>query len=318
VKRQVEILRTPALSEGRGGSIEIDGNTVGQPSDSGFLYPWRDYSTRNRHVFVEEISNFIRAADEEELSAIRKSAQSRRKAPLKVRKRGRPRRTPAENASTGSAQTVNEPQLTDALGWDVHSSFRDICMACGDLPHLRPVFLGQVLLFIDGATKDELISIRKCVANRERDRGDSKKPGRPGALSSNKMMYQAKIVAWRRIVDRRSTEEIAEELGISLRKNASHDEKLNLRRRLLRLKHYLAAAIWHAVPVSFTRELEDSSRLLRPGVLDHKPLQQLIRHHTGLPFRTHPEESKRVVQTLWPRGEGAYLKLECLRKAVRS
>jgi hypothetical protein len=115
-----------------------------------------------------------------------------------------------------------------------------------------------------------------------------------------------------RLIDQRSDEEIANTLGMSLVepvRNASGWIEVpgnldSVKRQLRRLEDYLAAAIWRAIPSSYMR-VTGTTREIAPGALDHKPLQTYIRLNTGLPFRTHPDECKRIVQVLWPHGSVA-------------
>ena len=109
-------------------------------------------------------------------------------------------------------------------------------------------------------------------------------------------MTTALRVAWMRHVDGRTLRQITHAFPLYW-----HDEKFKTFRNL---EGYLAAAIWRAIPSNYVRQ-SANGREIAPGALDSMPLQKLIRWHTGLPFDSHPEESKRIVQALWPRGLAA-------------
>ena len=53
------------------------------------------------------------------------------------------------------------------------------------------------------------------------------------------------------------------------------------------LESSVAAAISRAIPASYIL-VSATGRQIKPGALDHKPLQTYIEHHTGLPFRAYP------------------------------
>jgi hypothetical protein len=82
-----------------------------------------------------------------------------------------------------------------------------------------------------------------------------------------------------------------------------------VRGRLWRLENYLAVRIWDATPSSYVVHDGENSSDMRLDALEHKPLQQLVWIQTGLPFRERPDECKRIVRELWPRGQHASSKL---------
>jgi len=184
---------------------------------------------------------------------------------------------------------------------DEHDSFRDLCIVCGDFPHLRPVFLGQILLFVVGADKQELAVIRKAIAERAKSPGIGKRRGRPKAADDDELMDQGRLTAWQRHIERKTWREIAQAHG----KEFTGQNAKQVVRTLKRQEDYLAASISQAVPPSYVIPSGAHQGELRPGALEHKPFQQLIWLRTGLPFGKHPEQCKRIVAALWPRGPAA-------------
>ena len=278
--------------------------------EGGFLNPWRDYVDANRDVFMDEIVSFIGTSNRQELAAIRAAVQQAARTPCKGAKRGRPRgskvsRPKAEGAVPASGVGYGPDER------DHHGYFRDICMVCGDTQHLRPIFLGQIVLLLHRATRRELALARKAVAERGRSRGILKKRGRPSVQDDDELSYKSRLVAWRRIIDKWSTERIAGTLGMRITKTGPrHKGNIEgVRWTLRRLENYLAAKIWEAMHPSWVMHLEDGSRVPKPGILDHKPVQQCLWTKTGLPFREHPDECKRIVLALWPNALGAAVKM---------
>jgi hypothetical protein len=289
-----------------------------KPGGDGFLSPWREYSKSNRNVFLEEALRFILGAgnSRDELATIRKTAQARRQSLLcKAGKSGRPRGSKRAHSPTDEKITSCESDQSvreGLLDWDEHSSFRHSCIVCGDFSHLRPAFLGQILLFIESADKRELAAIREAVAQRAKSRGVGgivKKHGRPCVLDDEKKLYEGKLVAWRRIIDHRSARWIAEELGLPITKaGVRYAGNIDsIRRRLRRMRDYLSAAIWEAVQTNWVIPCDEPRKVpeLKPGILDHKPAQQWLWIKAGLPFKEHPDECKKIVMALWPRAEAA-------------
>jgi hypothetical protein len=289
----------------------IAGRSPEKRGYEGFLEPWREYVVRNRHVFLEEILNFIRSSDRQELAEIRKAVWERRRALRKGGKRGRPRgseRSPLRVAQNVGVPEVEHAQTDDSPEWDPHDGFRDVCMVCGDFSHLRPVFLGQIRCLLQGAAELELRAIRQSVAERARSRELLKKRGRPGAQDDENLQYRARVAAWRRIVDGWEPERIAEALGMRVTRASANNYQgyegniKAVRWTLRRLEDDLAARIWDAVPPSYAVHHQDGQQdELRPGALEHKPLQQMLWIKTGLPFGTQPEQCKEIVRELWPR-----------------
>jgi hypothetical protein len=294
-----------------------------------FISPWREYAVEHRDVFLEEIQCFIRGAGNtrDELETIREATQSRRQGLLRQRgKRGRPRGPKPAAPASESKNCRIEWEPTDKSespeGWDEHLGFRGVCTYCGDFPHLRPVFLGQILHFVEDADKHELTAIRRAVAQRAKSGGmggTRKQRGRPGTADDDHLMYQARLVAWLHYADGKpkTWKTVAGLLGVKfpsiadeLTGNADLDEKQILE-TLQRREDYLAAAIWEAVHPNWVARCgkRGEGRELKPRILQHKPAQQWLWSKTGLPFREYPEECKRIVEALFPRGLAASTKL---------
>src|SRR5215469_6312366 len=179
---------------------------------------------------------------------------------------------------------------TDADG---HGRFRDICLVYGDF--YRDVFLEQIKeWFISSASNEELAAIRRSVTARAQTlRHQSGKRGRPRGEDSEEFLYQARLVAWRRIICKWKWERVTEAAGLV-------PSKPNIRTIQRRLD-YLAGMIWRALPQ--TQHADHPEKLERD--LEAASLQRWIRSKTGLPFDTHPEECKKIVLKLAPRGLSA-------------
>jgi hypothetical protein len=274
-----------------------------------FLNPWREYAVSNRDVFLEEILNFVRGAgcSREELAAIRKAVQARGRALRNRGKRGRPPGSKVPCPGITREPGEPEPDCADiegVLGWDEHLGFRSACMVCGDYSHLRPVFLGQILCFVRTASKHEVAVIRKSIQERAKSRDLMKKRGRPSALDDDRLIDKARRVAWLRHVEHKKWAQVAEAVGIQvIRPDNEHCGNIRaVTRTLQRQENYLAANIWNAVYPNYVVHQGEQRGELRPGVLEHKPLQQWLWIKAGLPFREHPEQCKRIIKALWPRG----------------
>jgi hypothetical protein len=225
------------------------------------LSPWREYATSNRNIFLEEIRNFIRGAGNtrEELSELRKAVRARRQVLLRSRrKQGRPRGSnrPLQVAvGTSAAPDRVSPDKDVPEWWDEHMEFRSVCMAYGDLPHLRPDYLQQILLFIGDAVKEELATIRKTVSDRAKSKGIggiTKKRGRPGVPDDEELMYTARIVAWSRHVEGKSWVEITRIMQARFPCRfvfRAGNEKADSW-TAERVEDYLAAEIWRAISPS--------------------------------------------------------------------
>jgi len=201
---------------------------------------------------------------------------------------------------------MSEASSTSAFGAnDVHDHFRDLCVIYGDFH--RAVFLEQILHFVAFARKQELDEIRKVVQERAKGLRAGGKRGRPSAQDDEELSYQARRVAWQHHVEGMTWRQIAEAAGIRV---TSQNIK-QVTRTLQRREDYLAAKISHAVPPSYVVQDGEKQGDLKPGILDHKPLQQILWSRVALPFRTHPDECKKIVRALWPRAsEAAFRELD--------
>lgn len=273
----------------------------------GFLEPWREYADSQRPVFLEQLLEFVRTVDRGELSAIRKAVWTRAKALRTFGKRGRPRgsrrRSPDAEQELGKSRADQQYSGGLAEG-DGHDGFRDVCMVCMDFAHLRPIFLSQILCFVRGADKHDLAIIGKSVRERAKSRDLWKKRGRPRAQDDDRLSYRARKVVWLRHVEGKTWRQIAEALGmpiIEANKNTEGNIK-TVSWTLQRLENYIAAKIWKAMYPSYVVRQGEQRGELKPGVLEHKPAQQWLWIKAGLPFRERPEECKKIVKALWPRG----------------
>jgi hypothetical protein len=267
-------------------------------------------------VFLGQIERFIRAFGNtrDELAAIRSLLRARRKALAKSGKRGRPHGSKDERMATaGQHDTFNtEPaKMHGHFVRDEHCAFRDTWIWWGDFEPLRKILLEGISIFIGGADKRELTVLRKDVARRARSRGIVKKRGHPSVTANDELLSRARLVAWRRIIEKKSTDAIAKELGISvIPASKMHAGNIQtVRGNLWLLQSYLAAIIWEAFPHGYVCPTGEYRHELMPGALENIYLQQLIEHRTGLPFRTHPGECKRIVTALSPRSRRAYSQL---------
>lgn len=276
----------------------------------------REYALAHRSVFLDEIRRFIRAVNNtrEELSSIRAASKVRRQKLRGSGQRGRPRGAKRQPSEIAQANQIDGPE---SKSYDPHLGFYSSWMAAGDQAHLRPQLLDQVLTFISGADKRELAVIRNVVAKRAKR--IVKKRGRPGLSDDDGLLYQARLVTWLRIIDGKSVEEIATQLYEKkvwqvrvIPPAYNKDEReiqpgniQSIRGRLWRLENYLAAMVWDAVPASYVVPEGERRGDLQPDALEYLPLRQMIWISTGLPFRERPEECKRIVTELWPRGRRA-------------
>lgn len=267
---------------------------------------FREYEVSHREVFLDESLRFIRGygCTRQELAVIRKATVERGKL-LRLPKngrQGRPSRQQESSASGAFEPGLGDPGDSDtsddafSRDWSRHGGFRTVCMVLGDIPTNRRLFLEQIRGFIDGADKRELAKVRRTVAHRGKDKRP--KRGRPDVWHNEKIMTNARRAAWMRHIEGKKQREIGEALGIQ---DSSPGWKATTVRRL---EDYLAVAIWRAIPDTYIR-VSASGREIAPGALDNKYLQTYIGFQTGLPFRSHPEECKCIVEALWPRGNKA-------------
>lgn len=202
---------------------------------------------------------------------------------------------------------MSESSGTSAFGaheHDEHGHFRDLCTIYGDFH--RAVFLEQILHFVSFARKDELAAIREAVQARAAQLRAGGKRGRPSAHDDEALRRLALRVAWQRRVERMTWRQIAKAEGMRVTADNIKQVALTLQRR----EDRLAAEISHAVPSEFVVRHTDRDEL-KPGALEQKRLQQILRLSTGLPFHIHPDECKKIVLALWPRAaEAAFRELD--------
>jgi hypothetical protein len=200
---------------------------------------------------------------------------------------------------------MSEPFGTNAFGAnDPHLGFRTMCAMYADFN--RPVFLEEILRFVSFAEKQELAAIREAVQARAKGLRLGGKRGRPSAHDDEALRRQALRIAWQHHVKGMTWRQIAEAQAVRVTRSNSKQVTLTLQRR----EDRLAAEISHAVPPEFVDHHPDRDEL-KPGALEQKYLQQLLRLSTGLPFHTHPNECRKIVLALWPRGaEAAFKELD--------
>jgi hypothetical protein len=182
---------------------------------------------------------------------------------------------------------------------DPHANFRDLCMLYGDFN--RPVFLEEILRFLSSwiASRGEIEAIRDALRKSEKrikERQRAKR-GRPHAWDNEGWIQKAMTAAFRRRVLDWSWPRVTESMGLE----PTRPNIRTIQRRELRF----AELIFEAIPPSGAWENGQYGIELRPGILDHKPVQQWIRSKTGLPFDDRPEECKKMVLALAPLGSKA-------------
>jgi hypothetical protein len=137
---------------------------------------------------------------------------------------------------------------------------------------------------------------------REKSPDLRRKRGRPSLNHDHKLALKARDVAWHKHIDHWDWKKIADSINMPVtRGNEKHEgNEKTVRWNLRRLEFYLAARIWEAIPPSYVVQHGKQSGQLKPGVLDHKPLQQILWIKANLPFREHPAECKTIVESIWP------------------
>ncbi|MGB6877589.1 MAG: hypothetical protein WBD87_16315 [Candidatus Acidiferrales bacterium] len=213
-----------------------------------------DYEASHRDVFLDEILRFIWGANHtrQELNELRKVAVERGKS-LRLSTGGRqsqpslqqkaPHREKPLGGPRESEQSYEDDSDADdsfSRDWSRHGHFRTICMALGDIPANRPLFLERILQFVLAADKAELAAIREVVTRCTKARRGRR--GRPSVREDEEIMGKARLVAWMRHIEGKKQREIGEALGIQ---DSSPDAKATTVRRL---EDYLAAAIWRTIP----------------------------------------------------------------------
>jgi len=168
------------------------------------------------------------------------------------------------------------------------SHFLDLCILYGDFN--RPVFLAAFLQsFLGSASPDELKSLRRAIRDRGKALRRNRSKGRPRTGQSWNWICSTLKLIWEHDINRRSWREIASAAGI---KSTEHTTRAFQKRR----DHY-AMLIWEALP----------GRIEQPGelgrMLNSRPVQRLLRSRLALPFDTHPQECRKIVLALAPRGQ---------------
>jgi len=169
-----------------------------------------------------------------------------------------------------------------------HARFLDLCLLYGDFN--RPVFLEAILQsFIESASPSELKSLRHAIRDRENALRRSGKKGRPRAEHDWDWIRHSAQLAWQKEILHWSWRRIATAAGMK-------PTKPNIRTLHNRLDRY-AALIWKTTPGP------SSEPEVLAETLQARHIQRLCRSRTALPFDTHPEECKRIVLKLAPRGK---------------
>jgi hypothetical protein len=177
-----------------------------------------------------------------------------------------------------------------------------MCLVYGDFQ--RPVFLEEITNFISSASVDELRAVREAIQTRTRALRGQRSKGRPRAQEDRQFMTAAKIEAYYRYALGWDWKKVAEEEKLWPTKRRTSLDKIirTYERRMDRL----AAMIYRAVPLIYVQRSDPRSGpvtvSLKPGVLDHKPLQQWLWVQVSLPFRRMPDACKKIVEALYPRG----------------
>jgi hypothetical protein len=247
---------------------------------------FNDYRTHHRNVFLEMAVRWIRApnATKAELATIREVLRTQR---LRPRKRGRPRK---------STQTLEcgRPHAPDPFG-DSHWRFRETCNAFSDNSKLRPFFLKQIRLLVQGANDAELHALGKAVAAREQ-RGWQGRRGHPDALSDGDLLRKSYQVARLRFCEGKTWDEIRALAPVF------HSEENKSRARGRDLQQGLPQRYVIYLQDAIHRTLNPLREQLTPwpGALQEKRLRWYIESQTGLPFRADPACCESIVKALWP------------------
>ena len=168
-----------------------------------------------------------------------------------------------------------------------HARFLDLCLLYGDCN--RPVFLEAILhWFIESADAKELAALRRAIHDRTKHLKQNRKKGRPSAERDPDWIRRSLQIVWQREILHWHWRKIAAAAGLA-------PTRPNIRTLKRRCDHY-AMLVWRA-----THGRSDDPKALN-RMLEAKPTQRWYRSQLGLPFDTHPEESKRLVRTLAHRG----------------
>lgn len=248
------------------------------------------YQVQHRDVFLEEIVRFVHSygCTRHELMEIRTALRARKEALVHMpRKRGRPR---GSKRWLSGDKAVQEDDLSML---DPHSGFRETWVLCGDVSHRRPLLLKRAILFIGSATRSELAQIRRAVAMRA-EKAWHKRRGRPDALDDEELMSKARQVAWMRCVQGKTWKDVRTAI---LPPHSADETALSPRR----LQDYLAAVIYKALPPEYIIHVGPGRFEINSEAWEDKLFQSYVGFRTGLPFRTHPVECRKIISKLWPR-----------------
>jgi hypothetical protein len=168
-----------------------------------------------------------------------------------------------------------------------HEELLDLCLLYSDFN--RPIFLEAFLnSFADSASPAELKALRRAIRDRARALRQTRRKGRPHAAESWQWIRSSLKLVWHREIDGWSWPRIAVAAGLK-------PTKSNLATLHNRHDSY-AMLIWQALPAH-----RGGLKALKK-LLDAKPIQHLLRSKLALPFDTHPQQCKRLVLKLAPRG----------------
>lgn len=169
-----------------------------------------------------------------------------------------------------------------------HARFLDLCFLYSDFN--RPVFLEAILhCFIESAGPSELKSLRRGIRDREKALPRNGRKGRPRAEHDWNWIRRSARLAWQREILHWSWSGIAAAAGMK-------PTKPNIRTLHNRLDRY-AVLVWKATPGP------SSEPDVLAKTLQARHIQLLFRSRTALPFDTHPEECRKIVLKLAPRGK---------------
>jgi len=178
-----------------------------------------------------------------------------------------------------------------------HSPFLDLCLLYGDFN--RPVFLDAILhWFLESASPAELKSLRRAIRDRARSLHRSSKPGRPRGAHDRLWIRSSTQLVWRREILRWPWRKIATASSLE-------PTKENIRTLRNRRDQY-AILVWNAAmgAGAHTHKPETLRRLLKA-----LRIRRWFRSRLALPFAEYPEECRRIVLALAPRGAKVAAKL---------
>jgi len=170
---------------------------------------------------------------------------------------------------------------------DDHQPFLDLFLLYADFN--RPLLLETFLeSFLASASPSELKTLRRAIHDRAIALRQSRKKGRPRAEKSWAWICSALRLVWRREIDGWSWPRLAAAAGLK-------PTKPNIRTLRNRYNHYTALI------AQTLQRLNPAPEALNK-LLDAEPIQRLLQSKLALPFDTHPQECKRLVLKLLPRG----------------